>query len=819
MSQIGRISGPLLFSNLERNGVDLAFRNDLDTTELLFLDVSDNRIGINTDSPLTTFHAAGTTRSTNLITDTFDTPGYTIDSNTIAVSIGDINLNAGEAVVFAALENGSIRIDDNKISTLQTDQNINIVPNAAGETNIENKLNVSGNVYTPGNITLEGSITFGDNQSQDTVTFESELDSDLIPDEDAGILGSLNKRWRDLYTRLVNGQTITTTNIVAGDIDYTLRQGNIFFVDQNGDDSNIGDHPQDPFRTVKRALQAADASIQGPVAIMIAPGEFEEELPLEVPNNVTVTGYDIRNTVIKPAVGYEVSDVFLLDGETTVQNLTVSEFYSDTTERYAFRFRPNTVISGRSPYVQNVTVLTYGSNRTQADPRGFDSGDAGSGAFVDGAEVDSSSTSASMLFRSVTFLTPNANGLVMTNGARVEWLTSFTYFADKGLFAFNGSTGRVSEDGSTVNFGAELRSIGSANVYGNQAAIADGDDCLFYLINHNFAYIGTGKRADNDTTLTIEENEVTKLNSGTIVFTSIDQTGKYKVGDDFFVDFDLGTTTLDAGDINADSFTQLNFEDGDSQTLINSTRMRTGPFQFINNDLISLSGDVVLSPNQDLEIQSTGSIQIPVGDTDYVGPTGSIRFDSTDQVFEGFTPFIVTFGGIFSADRKTSVTIDSAVPQINFIANTQPIGNIDSNGLSVVKLDIDNVTFNDNSISTIQPDTDLILDRNGTGELQISDTKISNNTIKNLRSDGLITFANTDRGYVKFNTATGVVIPFGDTATQDPSPPEGDVRYNTETNLMEVYDGVDYVSAAGTFATISEEEYNEITELYTLILG
>ena len=39
---IGRISGPLLKANLLRQGVNLAFENDL-----LVLDVNNNRVGIN----------------------------------------------------------------------------------------------------------------------------------------------------------------------------------------------------------------------------------------------------------------------------------------------------------------------------------------------------------------------------------------------------------------------------------------------------------------------------------------------------------------------------------------------------------------------------------------------------------------------------------------------------------------------------------------------------------------------------------------------------------------------------------------------------
>ena len=43
---IGRISGAMLKANLERLGTDLAFE-----TDLLYLDVVNDRIGINTNSP------------------------------------------------------------------------------------------------------------------------------------------------------------------------------------------------------------------------------------------------------------------------------------------------------------------------------------------------------------------------------------------------------------------------------------------------------------------------------------------------------------------------------------------------------------------------------------------------------------------------------------------------------------------------------------------------------------------------------------------------------------------------------------------------
>jgi hypothetical protein len=51
---IGRISGPMLFSNLERQGLDLSVDGDL-----IYFDVNRKRIGINTSVPEYTLHVKG----------------------------------------------------------------------------------------------------------------------------------------------------------------------------------------------------------------------------------------------------------------------------------------------------------------------------------------------------------------------------------------------------------------------------------------------------------------------------------------------------------------------------------------------------------------------------------------------------------------------------------------------------------------------------------------------------------------------------------------------------------------------------------------
>ena len=56
---IGRITGSVLKSNLTRNGVDLAFE-----TNLLYLDVTNSRVGIGTSEPSSELHVSGTVTAT-----------------------------------------------------------------------------------------------------------------------------------------------------------------------------------------------------------------------------------------------------------------------------------------------------------------------------------------------------------------------------------------------------------------------------------------------------------------------------------------------------------------------------------------------------------------------------------------------------------------------------------------------------------------------------------------------------------------------------------------------------------------------------------
>ena len=140
---IGRISGPLLKSNLIRNGIDLAFE-----TDLLYLDVTNNRIGINTATPQYDLDVNGTIRTTNLVLDKLTAGNITIENNDITSDTGTIDLGTADQVVYQnKLVVDSFEINDNTIRTTDSNSNLEISPSGTGTIELLANTNVTGNLH------------------------------------------------------------------------------------------------------------------------------------------------------------------------------------------------------------------------------------------------------------------------------------------------------------------------------------------------------------------------------------------------------------------------------------------------------------------------------------------------------------------------------------------------------------------------------------------------------------------------------------------------------------------------------------------------
>ncbi len=442
---IGKISGQMLKENLERSGVDLAFE-----TDLIYLDVANQRVGIKTTTPTHDLTVNGTARSVNFeVSDTANIADITISGNTILSNNSTLALTASG--VNAAVYNARLVVDDlelegNIIRTTAPNTDIEIQPNGSGEMKVYGNATVYGDLHATGTITADGNLTLGD-ANTDNITFNADINSNIVPDANNFYqLGSSSKKWADVWVNRLNAGSVTADEILVGGINLINRQGNIIYVSANGNDNNSGTHQNDTFATVYKALQVAESGD----TVLIYPGTYEEIFPLVIPTGVTVKGMGLRSVKIVPDSTSASEDVFYLNGETTIEDLTIADFFYDSLndKGYAFKFAPGATVTTRSPYIRNITVLTKGSVTTTDDPLGFDQGDAGKGAYIDGSVVNALSNEAAMLFHSVTMITPGVEAVTMTNGVRVEWLNSFSYYASKGLYAVSGSTGFAS-DGKT----------------------------------------------------------------------------------------------------------------------------------------------------------------------------------------------------------------------------------------------------------------------------------------------------------------------------------------------------------------------------------
>lgn len=363
---------------------------------------------------------------------------------------------------------------------------VTIDPAGDGTINLKSDTSIDGNLDVSGNIELAGNIRIGD-QSQDTVTVVADFTSDLVPDQsDRFDLGETNKVWRTGFIATVDTGNIEINNniirtkdsnsdlelsanaagkviinndlIIPGSNTLVIGGRNILNYDSNtwyvsddsGDNSNDGRFAYSAFVSLKHALSQASAGD----TVHVLPGTYIEQFPLTIPQGVTVKGSGLRATTVKPTAETDDKDCFLLNGETTVEDLTIRDMFYNSSDNtgYAFRFAANTVVNDRSPYVQKVTVLNRGSGASASDLYGFLTPDSGRGVYLDGSQVSRSSIEASILFNECTFIVPNSRGLIMTNGARTEWLNCFTYFADLAIEGVVGSAGRGGNGKTKITF-------------------------------------------------------------------------------------------------------------------------------------------------------------------------------------------------------------------------------------------------------------------------------------------------------------------------------------------------------------------------------
>lgn len=240
VAQLGRISGHMLTPNLLRDGIDLTFRNNPTDSDLLYLNVTDKRIGINTDGPAFDLDVPTIIRSTNADATAAIIANLTFNPASTISSLAGLPINIRPAgndptVVFDRMGSDFVLFDGNAISSLN---NQDIVFNANGigivdiqsSARIRENLQVNGSMFIGGSLSTTGNITIGD-EPLDIVVINTDLTQDIEPKFDVIYdIGSVEQRWSAAYIKdwqeidnILPYSAIVNNQILLGGDDNAIR--------------------------------------------------------------------------------------------------------------------------------------------------------------------------------------------------------------------------------------------------------------------------------------------------------------------------------------------------------------------------------------------------------------------------------------------------------------------------------------------------------------------------------------------------------------------------------------------------------------------
>ncbi len=239
VAQLGRISGKLLSANLQRNGVDLTVRNGPTDNDLLYLQVTNSQIGINTETPLYTVDVNNFIFTKDLISDQATIDNIVFEPTARITTItGEINIRPtgpDPTAIFDRLQTGNIEFNDNIIKNIVEDQDLIISTNGSGTVELETNSIVDGDLLVFGSILIDGDLSTTSNiiigdEPADVVIIGTSLSQDINPGTNLTYdLGSLTKRWKETHildwtkiTNILPQSAIINNNMFLGGVENSI---------------------------------------------------------------------------------------------------------------------------------------------------------------------------------------------------------------------------------------------------------------------------------------------------------------------------------------------------------------------------------------------------------------------------------------------------------------------------------------------------------------------------------------------------------------------------------------------------------------------
>lgn len=371
---------------------------------------------------------------------------------------------------------------------------------------------------------------------------------------------------------------------------------NVYYVSKSGNDLNSGNALGQAFLTIARAVSVANNFIANNptqrVCIFVKAGDYTEANPIAMGPNLTIVGDNLRSVSVRPASPTD--DIFQVSNGDYITGITFRDHVSPAAA-VAF-VRSGAGVITTSPYIQNCSSITTTGTGMKVDgalAQGLKSMVTDSFTQVNQGGIGIHITNGGYAQLVSVFTICCQQGILVDNGGYCSITNSNTSFGTFGLVADGKTTldntgivqgadqlGRniviggltaqpTSDQALSFDNGVTLYDIWSATTLSSgvsvvtiseelTAANPNGTQVRFYkrsAINassHTFEWVGTGNNLATALPATgampIQENEVRQSGGGIVVFTSTDQRGDFRIGDQLTINGSSGTITGDAFD-------------------------------------------------------------------------------------------------------------------------------------------------------------------------------------------------------------------------------------------------------------------------------
>jgi hypothetical protein len=283
----------------------------------------------------------------------------------------------------------------------------------------------------------------------------------------------------------------------------------------------------------------------------------------------------------------------------------------------------------------------------------------------------------------------------------------------------------------------------------------------------------------------------------------------------------IGDLHFTGNTISSDSAT-INFVAAVGEATVYHSRLQIDDLQLqgstisttVSNSSIELDPNGTGAVNIIANTNITGNLAV----TGNINATGNLTIGGNIQIGDALTDDIIINASIRSdLVPETDNTYDIGSPSYRWRAVYAY--NFYTTSLNVPTLDVGNLMFRDNEITTTTG-LDLYIDGNGAGGVRLGNFKITDNVITNVVSGAISEIVQTGTGYFKIQGTNGFVPPVGGDAQRPTAYAVlGMTRYNTNSKALEIWDGADWASPAGTSGAVSAADAGDIAVSWALTLG